>query len=269
LTLAAASPKRIAAVLEYDGGEFAGWQAQPHAPSVQQAVEAAFGFVAGQTVQAICAGRTDSGVHAVGQVIHFDTNAERTPRAWVLGANTRLPPSIATLWASAVDSDFHARFSALRRTYRYCILNRSARSALHRQRTAWVHRPLDADAMHAAAQWLLGEHDFSAFRSKECQSPSPRRRVHTVNVARDGDYVWLEISANAFLHHMVRNIVGTLLEVGCGDAPVAFLAEVLAGRDRSRAGITAPAAGLYLWAVEYPAAFAIASGPALKLPAPV
>jgi tRNA pseudouridine38-40 synthase len=208
-------------------------------------------------------------VHAVGQVIHFDTTAARTPRAWVLGANTRLPPSVAALWASEVDGHFHARFSAVRRTYRYCILNRSARSALHRQRTAWVHRPLDAAAMHAAAQALIGEHDFSAFRSKECQSPSPLRKVHALSVVRDGDCVWVEICANAFLHHMVRNIVGTLLEVGCGDAPGALVAEVLAGRERSRAGITAPAAGLYLWAVEYPAGHAIASAAALKLPAPV
>lgn len=214
-------------------------------------MQTALSFVAGHAVSAFCAGRTDSGVHAVGQVIHFDTRADREPREWVLGANTKLPPSIALQWAGPVDAGFHARHSAIRRTYRYCILNSSARSALHRERAAWIHRPLDADAMQSAAQVLVGEHDFSAFRSKECQSKSRIRRVLRAHVRRDGDYVWLEITANAYLHHMVRNIVGTLLAVQRAADPVAAMGAILQGGDRRAAGATAPAAGLYLWQVDY------------------
>ncbi len=243
--------RRIAAIVEYDGTDFAGWQSQAHCAAIQDIVERAISFVAGHEVAAICAGRTDSGVHAVGQVIHFDTRADRAPRAWVLGANTRLPPSIALQWAGPVDAGFHARHSAIRRTYRYCILNRSARSALHRERAAWIHRPLDADAMQAAAQVLLGEHDFSAFRSKECQSKSRIRRVLSAQVQRDGDYLWLEITANAYLHHMVRNIVGTLIAVQEAADPAGAMAAILEGGDRRAAGATAPAAGLYLWQVVY------------------
>jgi tRNA pseudouridine38-40 synthase len=253
---------RVAAILEYDGTEYAGWQSQEHSVSIQDAVQAALSFVAGEPVVAICAGRTDSGVHATGQVIHFDTNAARTPRAWVLGANTKLSPAIALQWAGEVDHGFHARHKATRRIYRYCILNRSARSALQRTRSAWVHRPLDAEAMHAAAQALIGEHDFSAFRSIECQSKTPVRRVERIEVRREGDYLWLEIAANAYLHHMVRNIVGTLLDLQRGPDPAAAMARVLAGRDRRLAGPTAPAGGLYLWRVEYPRIFAIPAPPA-------
>jgi tRNA pseudouridine38-40 synthase len=248
---------RVAAIVEYDGTDFAGWQSQTHSASIQDAVQEAIGFVAGHPVAAVCAGRTDGGVHAVAQVIHFDTSAARTPRAWVLGSNTRLPPSIALQWAVEVDGAFHARHSAIRRTYRYYIMNRSARPALQRMRTAWVHRPLDAEAMHRGAQTLLGEHDFSAFRSVECQSKTPIRRLERVHVQRDGDCVWLEITANAYLHHMVRNIVGTLLEVQTAADPAAAMAAVLASGERRLAGATAPAAGLYLWRVEYPPAFRI------------
>lgn len=248
---------RIAALLEYDGSGYAGWQSQAHAQSIQAPVEAALGFVAGAPVAVVCAGRTDAGVHAVGQVIHFDSQACRTPRAWVLGANTKLPPDIALQWAGEVAQDFHARHTALRRIYRYHILNSSARSALRRLRAAWIHRPLDLDAMRAAAQTLLGEHDFSAFRSVECQSKSPTRRIERISVERDREGVCIEISANAYLHHMVRNIVGTLLEVqGDGDPP-GVMRRILASRDRRLAGATAPAAGLYLWRVEYPPAHAI------------
>ncbi len=249
--------RRVAAIVEYDGTEYAGWQSQEHSPSIQDAVQTALSFVAGEPVTAICAGRTDSGVHAAGQVIHFDTNAVRTPRAWVLGANTKLSPAIALQWAGEVTLGFHARHRASRRIYRYCILNRSARSALQRTRAAWIHRPIDAAAMHAAAQALIGEHDFSAFRSVECQSKTPVRRVDRVDVRREGDYVWLEIVANAYLHHMVRNIVGTLLDVQREADPSAAMARVLAGGDRRFAGATAPAAGLYLWRVEYPPVFGI------------
>jgi tRNA pseudouridine38-40 synthase len=254
--------RRVAAILEYDGTEYAGWQSQEHSASIQDAVQAAISFLEGEPVVAICAGRTDSGVHAIGQVIHFDTNAVRTPRAWVLGANTKLSPAIALQWAGEVTLGFHARHKAIRRIYRYCILNRSARSALQRARTAWVHRPLDAAAMHTAAQALIGEHDFSAFRSVECQSKTTVRRVERIEVRREGDYLWLEIAANAYLHHMVRNIVGTLLDVQRGPDPAAAMAGVLAGGDRRFAGATAPAAGLYLWRVEYPPNHGIPAPPA-------
>jgi tRNA pseudouridine38-40 synthase len=250
-------PRRVAAIVEYDGTDFSGWQSQAHSVSLQDAVQDAVGFVAGHPVVAICAGRTDAGVHAIGQVIHFDTVAVRTPRAWVLGVNTKLPPAIALQWAGEVAAGFHARHAASRRIYRYIILNRSARSALQRTRTAWIHRSLDAGAMHSAAQALIGEHDFSAFRSIECQSKTPVRKVERIEVRRSGDTVWMEIEANAYLHHMVRNIVGTLLDVQREPDPKGAMARILAGGERRKAGITAPAAGLYLWRVEYPAVFGI------------
>jgi tRNA pseudouridine38-40 synthase len=211
---------------------------------------------------AICAGRTDRGVHAVGQVIHFDTNVLRSPRAWVLGANSKLSAAIALQWAGEVDAGFHSRHRATARVYRYIILNRSERSALQHARVAWIHRPLDAASMHDAAQALIGEHDFSAFRSVECQSKTPIRRVDSIHVQRSGDHVYLDFTANAYLHHMVRNIVGTLVEAQ-GDAdPPARMAAILAGRDRRYAGYTAAPAGLYLWQVMYPPAFGIPSAPA-------
>jgi tRNA pseudouridine38-40 synthase len=249
--------RRIAALLEYDGSDYAGWQSQAHAASLQEEVERALSFVAGAALTATCAGRTDAGVHAVGQVIHFDTEALRTPRAWVLGANTRLPATIALKWAAPVRSEFHARHSALRRVYRYFILNSSARSALERLRSAWIPKTLDAEAMHAAAQVLVGEHDFSAFRSIECQSKTPVRRIERIQVRRAGDWIGLEVAANAFLHHMVRNIVGTLLDAQLEPDPAEAVRRVLSSRDRRLAGITAPASGLYLWRVDYPVADAI------------
>ena len=249
--------RRVAALIEYDGTDYAGWQSQTHAASIQDAVQAALSFVAGHPIVAICAGRTDAGVHAVGQVIHFDTHAARTPRAWVLGANTKLAPSVALQWAGEVGMGFHARHKAVRRVYRYLILNRSARSALQRTRTAWIHRPLDAPAMHGAAQALIGEHDFSAFRSIECQSQTTIRRIDAIEVTRVGDLVSLQITANAYLHHMVRNIVGTLIDAQRESDPRAAIAGVLASADRRLAGATAPAAGLYLWRVDYPQDYAI------------
>jgi len=249
--------RRVAALLEYDGTEFAGWQSQDHSTSVQDAVEDAVAFVAGHPVVVICAGRTDAGVHAAGQVIHFDTTAIRTTRAWVLGTNTRLPPSIALQWAGEVSAGFHARHKAILRTYRYYILNRSARSALLRTRMTWLHRSIDADAMHGAAQVLIGEHDFSAFRSIECQSKTAVRRIRRIDVTRTGDGVCLEIEANAYLHHMVRNIVGTLIEMQERSDPAASMRQILDGGERRHAGMTAPAAGLCLWRVDYPFAYGI------------
>ena len=248
---------RVAAMLEYDGSAYAGGQTQAHAKSLQETVEAALAFVAGAPVAAVCAGRTDAGVHALGQVIHFDTAARRAPRAWVLGANTRLPPDISLQWAGEVAPDFHARHTAVRRIYQYHLLNRSARSALGARRSTWIHRPLDVDAMRAAAQVLLGEHDFSSFRSVECQSKSKMRRVERISVVKDRDSLCIEISANAYLHHMVRNIVGTLLDVQSADDPPGEMKRILESRDRRLAGATAPAAGLYLCRVEYPAAHPI------------
>jgi tRNA pseudouridine38-40 synthase len=255
--------RRVAAIVEYDGTDYAGWQSQIHAASIQDAVQAAISFVAGHPVVVICAGRTDAGVHSLGQVIHFDTVAQRTPRAWVLGANTKLAPSIALQWAAEVSPGFHARHKAVRRVYRYAILNRSERSALQRTRAAWIHRPLDAAAMHAGAQALVGEHDFSAFRSIECQSKTTIRKIDSIQVSREGDYLWLEIVANAYLHHMVRNIVGTLIDAQREAAPLEAIRKVLEGGDRRYAGATAPAAGLYLWRVEYPTVYGIPTGASL------
>ena len=251
------APRRVAVLLEYDGTGYAGWQSQAHATSVQDHVQDALGFVAGAKITTICAGRTDAGVHALGQVVHFDTTAVRTARAWVLGANTKLPPDVALQWAGEVPAGFHARHAAVRRTYRYYILNSSARTALHRTRCAWIHRAVDAEAMHSAAQALIGERDFSAFRSVECQSKTSVRRIESIAVRRAGDIVWLEFSANAYLHHMVRNIVGTLLEVQSEADPLAAMTRILSSGDRCLAGATAPACGLYLWRVEYPAVYGI------------
>ena len=248
---------RIAVGIEYDGSAYAGWQAQAGPRTVQQLAEKALGAVAAQPVCLVAAGRTDAGVHAFGQVAHFDTAALRTARSWVLGANSELPADVSVSWARPVPAHFHARYSAEARTYRYLILNRPARSALQRERAAWVHRPLDVAAMAAAARHLEGEHDFSAFRAAECQAKSPVRRLESLRVERSGERVWIEATANAFLHHMVRNLVGVLLSIGRGEAAPAWAGEVLAGRDRTQAAATAPAHGLYLWRVRYPQAFAL------------
>jgi tRNA pseudouridine38-40 synthase len=259
---------RIAVGLEYDGSAYAGWQVQPAAPSIQATTERALMRIAAAPVALVCAGRTDAGVHALNQVAHFDTASVRALRSWVLGANSELPPQVSLSWARPVPEHFHARFSAESRTYRYLILNRIARSALHAQRATWIHRPLDEAAMRSAADTLVGEHDFSAFRAAQCQARSPVRRLLRLEVARRGDWVVIEAEANAFLHHMVRNLAGLLIAIGKHDAPPQWAAEVLSGRDRTRGAATAPAAGLYLAGVRYPAAFALPSAaPAGLLPA--
>ena len=248
---------RIAVGVEYDGSAFAGWQSQQSVRTVQQVLESALAAIAAEPVSLVCAGRTDAGVHARGQVAHFDTHADRSTRGWILGANTEAPPDLAISWALPVPAHFHARYSATARVYRYLVLNRTARSALHASRAAWVTRALDAARMAEAAALLLGEHDFSAFRSSECQAKSPVRRLTRLAVERRGDWIVIEAVANAFLHHMVRNIAGLLIAVGRGDEPPGWARTVLEGRDRTRGAATAPAAGLYLQEVRYPAAFGL------------
>jgi len=249
---------RYALGVEYDGSQFHGWQrlGKPGADSVrtvQATIEAALSFVADRPIETICAGRTDAGVHGECQVVHFDSDVARDPRAWSLGTTSRLPGDVCVRWCVPVADDFHARFSARARRYRYRILNRPVRSALGRQYLTWIRPALDADAMHAAAQSLVGEHDFSAFRTVHCQAPHARRDLHAISVRRSGDEITVDVQANAFLHHMVRNIVGSLLEVGSGEQPQAWIGDVLAGRDRTRAGPTAPASGLVFVGPRYPA----------------
>ncbi|PWG61163.1 tRNA pseudouridine(38-40) synthase TruA [Sediminicurvatus halobius] len=250
---------RIALGLEYDGTAFSGWQRQAHAASVQAALERAVGRVADVAgpLEVVCAGRTDAGVHATGQVVHFDTDAERPARAWVRGVNSHLPASIGVRWAAWPGDDFHARFSATARRYRYILLSDPLRPVLRRDRVAWTWKPLSLKPMQAAAQCLLGEHDFSAFRAVACQAKHPVRTVRELTLHRLGDCIVLDIEANAFLHHMVRNIAGVLMAVGAGERPVEWVAEVLAGRDRTRGGVTAPPGGLYLTAVRYPERFGL------------
>lgn len=239
--------------VEYDGTEFYGWQVQRQSPTVQACVEQALSRVADEPVAVICAGRTDTGVHALGQIIHFDVRVTRSARSWLLGGNTYLPAAAALRWCGFPGDDFDARRSAVARTYSYRIHNHWLRPALDRRRVAWVRTRLDAAAMHEAAQPLIGEHDFSAFRAAGCQSRHARRNVHAIAVLRRGDFVTVTVTANAFLYHMVRNIVGALLAVGRGDRPVDWPADVLRRGDRKLAGVTAPAEGLVLEAVRYPA----------------
>ncbi len=244
---------RIALGIEYDGTDFLGWQRLSHGPTVQGALEDALSFVADHAIAVTCAGRTDSGVHARCQVVHFDSDAARSERSWMLGANSRLPSTVAVRWAIKVDHAFHARYGALGRHYRYTILNRIARPALDARYVTWERQLLDADAMQRASQALVGENDFSAFRTIACQARTPFRNVHSIGVLRIDDRIVIDIEANAFLHHMVRNIVGSLLPVGRGEKPEAWIAELLAGRDRCLAGPTAPASGLCFVSPLYPA----------------
>ena len=246
---------RIALGLEYDGSRFHGWQTQPAGNTVQDAVEAALAQINGGPVSVTCAGRTDSGVHACEQVVHFDTEAERPDSAWVRGVNGLLPEAIAVLWTWRVPEDFHARYSARSRAYRYVLVSRPVRPALAARYVGWTHAPLDVAAMRAAAGHLLGGHDFSAFRSSECQARTPVRFVHDLTLEQRGDRIDFVLRANAFLHHMVRNIVGTLVHVGKGARGPEWVLEVLHSRDRRLAAGTFGPQGLYLESVDYGSAW--------------
>ncbi|MGA9667328.1 MAG: tRNA pseudouridine(38-40) synthase TruA [Gallionella sp.] len=244
---------RIALGVEYDGSNFFGWQSQAEGPTVQDTLQHVLTRIAGEQISIIAAGRTDTGVHALEQVIHFDTRAERPLTAWVRGVNALLPGSIAVLWAHAVPDGFHARFSAHGRSYRYLLINRAVRPAIHAGQVGWFHAPLDVSAMQAASWCLLGEHDFSAFRAAQCQAMSPVKQLHRLDICRYGDMLVFDLSADAFLHHMVRNIVGCLVYVGKGKYPPAWLSEVLAGRERGVAAPTFAPDGLYLRSIKYEA----------------
>lgn len=244
---------RIALGIEYDGSQFSGWQMQKDGTrTVQECVESALSIVANEKVQVVCAGRTDTGVHATGQVVHFDCASYRPERAWVMGVNAHLPNDISSLWSVEVDDEFSARFSAIARQYRYVILNRDARSAVLSKKVTCKHRPLNVEAMHQAAQALTGEQDFSSFRSAACQANHPMRNVHWVKVTRVDDFIYVDIEANAFLHHMVRNIVGSLMMIGTGEQPIEWILDLLKIKDRNLAGPTAAADGLYMVKVTYP-----------------
>ena len=242
---------RIALGIEYDGSRFLGWQTQSGGGTVQDALESALSGIASEAIAVTCAGRTDRGVHARAQVVHFDTGAERPDSAWVRGVNALLPEAVAVLWARRVAPDFHARYSAVSRSYRYVLLNRPVRPALAARYAGWHHAPLEVEAMRAAAAWLIGEHDFSAFRSAECQAKSPVRRLQAIEIERTGERIDFFLRANAWLQHMVRNIVGTLAYVGKGRHPPQWAKQVLDSRDRSLAAPTFGPEGLYLEAVEY------------------
>lgn len=244
---------RIAIGVEYNGILYCGWQSQADVKTVQDTLQHALGQIAGGPVSVIAAGRTDTGVHALEQVVHFDTPAERPLSAWVRGANAVLPESIAVRWAHAVPDEFHARFSAHGRCYRYLLLNRPVRSAIFAGKAGWFHAPLDIAAMQAAAQCLLGEHDFSAFRSSECQAKSPVKHLRRLDIHRDGEILVFELESDAFLHHMVRNIVGCLVYVGKGKHPPGWMKQILESRDRKRAAPTFSPEGLYLRRIQYEA----------------
>ncbi len=243
---------RIALGLEYDGAPFQGWQTQAGGTGVQDTLERALSSIADAPVSTVAAGRTDAGVHAAMQVAHFDTDARRADSAWIRGVNALLPTSVAVRWALVVPNDFHARFAATGRHYTYLLLDRPVRPALLAGRVGWYHRPLALDLMRAAADALLGRHDFSAFRAAECQAKSATRMLDRLEISREDDMIRFDLHADAFLHHMVRNIVGALVYVGNGRHPPAWVAELLAGRDRTRAAPTFGADGLYLTGIDYP-----------------
>lgn len=258
--------RRYALGVEYCGARLHGFQKQKSAArTVQALLEQGLSSIAAEPVTLVCAGRTDAGVHATNQVIHFDTSAQRPQRAWVQGVNTKLPDEVRVRWAQEMPAQFHARFSARARSYRYLIHSSPTRSAQAASEVTWTQHPLDLDAMRSGAQHLLGRHDFSSYRASQCQAKSPVREITGLDIARVGQLIVLEISANAFLHHMVRNIVGTLLPIGSGEQPMSFVADALAALDRDAAGITAPADGLYLVSVRYPEQYPMLSGARLPV----
>ena len=251
---------RIALGVEYDGSPFFGWQSQADGHTVQDVLQAALSGIASEPVAIIAAGRTDTGVHALEQVVHFDSGVERPLSAWVRGVNALLPKSIAVLWAHPVPEEFHARFSAQARSYRYLLINRPIRSAVLYGKVGWFHAPLDVDKMSEAAQHLLGEHDFSAFRSSECQAKSPIKNLTQLDIQKQGDMITFDLTAGAFLHHMVRNIVGCLVYIGKGKHPPQWMHEVLESRNRSQAAPTFAPDGLYLRRITYDAKWGLPSG---------
>lgn len=251
---------RIVLAVEYDGSGFRGWQKQPGGGTVQDALQDALQQFAGMPVGVVCAGRTDAGVHALEQVVHFDTDLDRPMYAWVRGTNTFLPPAVAVRWAQRVADDFHARYSAFARKYRYLLINRPHRSGLWHSRAGWYHYPLDLAAMQAAADFLLGEQNFSAFRAAECQAPSPVKVMRKADIRRSGELIVFDFEASAFLHHMVRNLVGSLVYIGQGKHPPQWIADLLLAGDRRLAAPTFAAAGLYLSAVSYPPHYGLPSG---------
>lgn len=261
---------RVVLAFEYDGRNFHGWQFQKSGVrTVEAELSKAVARVADQPVDLVCAGRTDAGVHASYQVAHFETSSVRTLRSWVMGINTALPGDITVHWAAQGIDDFHARFSAVYRRYRYLIYSNAVRPGIQYGQVSWIYRPLDADRMHQAAQYLVGEHDFSAFRAAGCQSRSPIRFLEAISVVRKGQFVVLDVQANAFLHHMVRNIAGALIAVGTEQKRPQWIREILASGDRRLAGVTAPPHGLYLVDVGYPAGFGIPAaqcGPSFAAP---
>jgi tRNA pseudouridine38-40 synthase len=248
---------RIVVGLEYRGAGFCGWQSQPQRCGVQDALETAVSVIAGAKTGVTAAGRTDTGVHAAFQVVHFDTAVSRPLTAWVRGVNSHLPAGVAVLWAREVGEDFHARFAAIQRGYRYVLLNHPVRPGLNQGLIGWHHRPLDADAMNRGAAYLIGQHDFSAFRAAECQARSPVKTLHQLHIERHGDYLLCDFRADGFLHHMVRNLMGCLVQVGGGMQPPGWVGEILDSRDRTLAAPTFDAAGLYLTHIRYPAHFAL------------
>lgn len=243
---------RIALGIEYNGAAFYGWQRQKNVNSVQQELETALKSISQQDIEIFCAGRTDAGVHATNQIVHFDTTVERPLKAWTMGVNANSPDSISVKWAQEMPNDFHARYSATARRYRYIVYNSPLRPGIFAEGVSHYYLPLDAERMHQAAQSLLGEQDFTSFRAAHCQSNTPFRNIHHANIKRIGKYIVLDIKANAFLHHMVRNIMGSLITIGVGEQPVEWIAELLAAKDRTKAAATAKPNGLFLVEVDYP-----------------
>ncbi|VAW70789.1 tRNA pseudouridine(38-40) synthase [hydrothermal vent metagenome] len=254
---------RIAMGIEYNGSHYHGWQRLTDLVSVQQALEEAVSCVANHPVTVQCAGRTDTGVHAQAQVIHFDSESLRDERSWLLGTNANLPKDISVIWAIKVDEDFHARFSATARSYRYIIVNSISRPAIFQQQCSWIHYPLDHERMQEAAQSLVGRNDFNALRASACQAKTSIRTIERINISRKQQYIFMDIKANAFLHHMVRNIIGVLIPIGSGEREIDWCQQVLQSKDRKKAGVTAPANGLFMVAVDYPPHFNIPTAPPL------